>query len=399
MFRAIGRLVAASVTSVVRCLIRAFLLVTCLHSDREYVRVANLTRWRFSNLSNSLFDARVPRRRLLMVYDLTTQPYSIGDILLFQEASLVLREQHSLDLVDFALADDPSLPRADPSLAGINGANNLLFLAGVLQAAQVNPHLGSLLYFDSHLGLKRYIMDNADICFVWPPGENFCSREYLYYRILNELFFEWHSSHGALPVLSGRKVLVDWARNFNHDHVYPLVPVTVQLRNNKQFHQERNLDPGVWNEFFDHCSGRYPAKFVILCAPGEIDARFRDCANVVIAKDYHTSIEQDLALVQAAEIHIGTSSGPGTMAWFNTKPYFMVRSMIQEHLYRGMIREDGFLRFFWSSPLQRFTNSGESVELLMSEFSRMWESAALDTWTPWEAMGPGKDKEPLTWLR
>ena len=87
------------------------------------------------------------------------------------------------------------------------------------------------------------------------------------------------------------------------------------------------------------------------------------------------------------------------MAWFNGKPYFMVRAMIHEHLYRGMISENDFLRFFWSSPVQRFTNSGETVDLLMSEFSRMWESAGLGRWAPPAATDEGKRTRDLAWFR
>ena len=36
-----------------------------------------------------------------MTYDLSSQPHSIGDILVFQEASLVLKEEFDLEIIDF----------------------------------------------------------------------------------------------------------------------------------------------------------------------------------------------------------------------------------------------------------------------------------------------------------
>ena len=47
------------------------------------------------------------KRRLLSIYDLNNQPYSVGDVLLFQEASLVLRKKYGLYQIDFAFVYDP----------------------------------------------------------------------------------------------------------------------------------------------------------------------------------------------------------------------------------------------------------------------------------------------------
>jgi len=54
--------------------------------------------------------------RLLLIYDFSSQPFSIGDILIFQEASLVLRTDLGLDKTDIALVYDPSAPAVpDPA--------------------------------------------------------------------------------------------------------------------------------------------------------------------------------------------------------------------------------------------------------------------------------------------
>ena len=62
--------------------------------------VAPALTWRSSNEKD---------RRLLIIYDFSTQPFSIGDILIVQEASLVLRENFDVHTIDFAFVYDPCL--------------------------------------------------------------------------------------------------------------------------------------------------------------------------------------------------------------------------------------------------------------------------------------------------
>src|SRR3982751_2763510 len=146
-------------------------------------RLLGLLRWAYAPLGSVLRRTFPDERRLLMVYDLSSQPFSIGDILVFQEASLVVREKYHLDTVDFALVYDPQHPGAsDPVFAGNINQNNVMYhLAAILPVAQVNQHLGSLFVFNSHQHLQRFISDNADLYQVWPGALEFSEKGYLYY--------------------------------------------------------------------------------------------------------------------------------------------------------------------------------------------------------------------------
>ena len=123
----------------------------------------------------------LPARRLLIIYDFSSQPFSIGDILIFQEASLVLRERHGLGKVDFALVYDPQSPVVpDPAFKNVDTESFLFHLSSVLPAAQVNPHLGSVFLLDSHRQLERHVANNAEEYIVWPSRNQYASREYLF---------------------------------------------------------------------------------------------------------------------------------------------------------------------------------------------------------------------------
>jgi hypothetical protein len=103
---------------------------------------------------------------------------------------------------------------------------------------------------------------------------------------------------------------------------------------------------------------------------------------VVIAKDHFTTLEQDLALIEAASFHMGMSSGPSTVAQFNRKPYCIFSWKINPALFRG-IRRDGYRnRFYFSTEFQNWIIDEETTESLITEFLHMWpqiQSRAADS--------------------
>jgi hypothetical protein len=316
--------------------------------------------------------------RLLLIYDFSSQPFSVGDILVFQEASLVMRQLHGLGLVDIALVYDPARPVVNHSaFAHIRPENFLFHLSSILPAAQVNPYLGSLLLFDSHRRLESYVADNIEDYYVWPSLGDYASRDYLFYFCFKRLFADFHIRHGALPKLHSRPAVSAWASQFLREHVAGDIPVSVQLRRN-QANSARNSDYDEWSRFFRHCHSRYPVKFIVICAPSEIDPAMRELPNVVLAKDLHTSLEQDLGLIEVSRMHMGASSGPGTMAIFNDKPYCMFGFDIGPLLKDVITQEEQRMRFFFSGREQYWLPQTETLELLIQEFEYLWRSLKID---------------------
>jgi hypothetical protein len=131
----------------------------------------------------------------------------------------------------------------------------------------------------------------------------------------------------------------------------------------------------------------------------EVDDRLRQFPNVIIAKDYHTSIEQELALIQTAVFHMGAPSGLVSMAVFNSKPYLVVKWNIVPHHYRALVREDGFLRLCFAHPQQRCAVGVETPELLITEFARMWEAVHGSSWQPPVSVEENLGGKFFSWLR
>jgi hypothetical protein len=335
-------------------------------------RFARILRWGGKALRGITPAASARPRRLLIIYDLASQPFSVGDILVFQEASLVLLARYDLQKVDMVIAYEPRQPVVpDPAFREIDAESFLFHLSSILPAAQVNPNLGSLLLFDSHRQLEAYVADNADSYVVWPSLQHYASRDYLFYHAFNDLFRAHFDAHGSLPVLQSRPAAAAWAARFVEEHVGAAVAVTVQLRRSRT-DPARNSTVDAWLAFFDACASQYPAKFVVICARSEIDERLRGRPNVIVAKDHGTTLEQDLALLEAGACHMGASSGPGTMLLFGRKPYCMFSWNLKLDSIDGLIEEDGRHRFDFSTPMQSWLFEGETPELLLREFRRLW---------------------------
>ncbi len=362
-------------------------------------RIIGIFAWFFA-LPHSIFCVvRKEDRRVLMIYDLTSQPYSVGDILTFQEAGLVLLEKNNCAAVDFALVYNPARPAApDPVLSGITEDNYLFHLALILPVAQMNSRLGSLFLFNSHDHLERFVADNMDRYLVWPSAGTYFSREYLIYRIYHELLAEYYQKNNRLPALNPRPNMLSWASDFMHKHVFPFLPVTVQLRKNK-VNPGRNSNYDVWLEFFTVCKEQYPVKFIIIGAESEMDERFKRCSNVLMTKDFRAGVEQDLALINGAAIHMGAASGPGSMALFGSKPFLLLNSLSEPLLTMGFIQNGNFARALFSSPVQQITVIPETLDMLNEEFKKMWAVLDRELWDKVIKQPPNNASDIYTWLR
>ncbi len=347
-----------------------------------------------------LVPVRDTDRRLLLIYDLSSQPFSIGDILVFQEASLVLRERYKVDLVDFAIVYDNKSPAPSSRVfSDITETNVTYHLASILPVAQVNQHLGSLFVFNSHKQLEEFVVNHIDGYHIWPSGWRLLTKDYLYYDIFNKIIYDYYNENGTIPHLTCRQFLVNWAWDFYQGNVLPDIPVTVQIRNNSKFGINRNLNLDCWLEFFQACLGRYPVKFLIICSLSEMDDRLRGCPNVIMVKDFHTNIEHDLALIHTAFFHMGASSGPGTIAVFGKRPFLIVNTDLDPTLYLDSMSENGYIRLFFSHPLQRFEKGPETPDRLFSGFEEMWKSVNIDLWKAGVEFADSPCDTLLSWLR
>lgn len=330
-------------------------------------RGRGILRWHLKAFEADISDSK----RLLLIYDFESQPFSVGDILFLQAASLCVSEHTGLDRIDVALVFESSSPViCDPAFSHIKPEDFLYHLSSVLPAAQFNAKLGSLLMFDSHSRLEKFVSDNVSEYRIWPSIVLYSSKQYLFYHCINDIFPNFCKHGERLPSLQPRPALKRWAQDFiartqRHDRC-----VSIQLRRNPK-NPLRNSDYASWKRFFGHARENYPVTFFVICSQIEIDLEFREYENVVLVKDYQTSLEQDLALIEGCEFHMGPSSGPGSIAIFNRKPYCMFGFDVDEARTDSLVHDGNRLRYVFSGVDQYWIRSVENFDLICSEFNNL----------------------------
>lgn len=306
-------------------------------------------------------------KALLVIYDFISQPFSVGDILTVQAASLAVSEEEGCASVDIAMVFDKNRPVIrSPAYSHIDGETFFFHLSAILPAAQVNPKLGSLLLFDSHQKLEKYLADNADRYKIWPKISDYASREYLFYKCMNDVFSTSYQAYGHIPQLRSRTPAAQWAKAFLERHnPSGEKTVSVQIRYNSQ-NPSRNSNYSAWENFFTDVSNENQAIFFVVCGPSELPARWRNIPNVVLVKDFHTTLEQDLALISACDCHMGASSGPGMMAILGQKPYRMY-GYDGDEARLTCLRVDSARQYFSFSAENQYLIRGRETSALLRE--------------------------------
>jgi hypothetical protein len=355
-------------------------------------RLFRIINW-FLAIKNRSIDKRV-----IVIFDLSSQPFNIGDFILIQEVALVLCNKYKTNFADIAIIHDTKLPASSKEFTSISEDNILYHLASILPVAQINQNLGSIFIFNSHKQFDIHVLTNKNNYIVWPSLIRYVTKDYLYYLALNKQILPFFKQNKTIPFFKCRDFLNTWAQNFYSNNLEFEIPVTINLRKNELFGTHRNSDMDAWLKFFENCIGKYNAKFIIIGSKGEVDVRMRNLKNVIIAKDFNTGIEQDLALVNTSAFHMGASSGPISMAWFCGKPYLMFSWDGHIDEYDDLVREpNDFYRFGFSSELQKMTKKRETPDLLDKEFKNIWLKLNLNNYS--REVLKDKNNINITWLR
>jgi len=328
------------------------------------IRIGTLLRW-------ALSPYRSPRAsggRGLVVYDFSSQPVSVGDLLLARVAAECLRLRAPGQRVDIAFISES---------AGIaDAAASIDEVGRVLQAVRLDPELGNVFFFGDREEFERFLSTLPPATSIWPSPAYYVSGQYSYYLLWNELLYDCFHRYRTLPHLRSAPRARAWAEGFVAGHAGARTAVSVQLRRNLS-NPARNSDFDAWIAFFDEYVRRgEPFVFFVVGSASEVDPRLAACPNVVLAKAFHTALDQDLALIDVCAAHMGAASGPSTMAFFSDKPYVLFGWRTTDHRYRDLHAQDNVRRFYFATPDQRLIADLETTDSIEAEFARIRHALA-----------------------
>lgn len=335
--------------------------------------VTKRIRWVFPSLHFLLRPPVKSEKRILAIWDFRTVPYSIGDLLVLHERTQILRLTYQVDKVDFCFLCDSQHPVRTPGDQGVTTDNYHYHFPALVSTVYLNPHLGSFFIFDSHDQLEGFIASNVERYHTWPESREYFARHFAYCDNFDSIQ-DFYRKNNFIPYLDCRPSTLEWAYTFYIKHVLPDFPVVVHLRNNPLSGASRNAQLDAWLEFLKYCEGRFDVKFVMIGAVGEIDERFRHLPNVLIAKDYHTTAEQDLVLAYRPLIYLGSTSGPSAMAIFSKTPYiiFSYRPANETVPHEW--------NFNFATDMQKLIWVPETADVLIDEFSNLFGRVDKEGW-------------------
>jgi len=255
-------------------------------------------------------------------------PWSVGDPLVFIEMLSILKLRHNAEEIDICVvydSDNPSGIRREPN---INSENAQDYMLEFLPLFSTSPYLGSIYQFNRREEFYRFLKINIKRYDIFPPLNQHLGETYNFFNeaaisILKEIG-EFYNAQGYIPHLRIGKKESSWALWFYRNNL-PKNTIPISLTLKRTSHDPfRNANPDVWLSFIDKCKRDFPeAIFVVVGLREEVFDGLRKRSNVIIAKDFGTSVIEDLALIYTSFLHMGTATGVNCIALFSNLPYLI----------------------------------------------------------------------------
>lgn len=341
--------------------------------------------------------------KIFGIYDLNVMPHSIGDIVTFIAAIQTVRYRNNFDYYDICFIANNKQCKENLFNDLITNHNHLHYFQKLVDTIQINNSVKSIYYCNDYEEFYELYQLKRISNFVWPELPAINNKEYLHYRIYNELH-KFNQEYRFIPNIFNSDFLTKWAFAFFEKHTGDAIPITINIRNNKLFSEHRNARLDAWLDFFSYCREKYPVKFVLICAKSEIDQRYYEFANVLVAKSLDTTISQEISLIANSSLHLGSASGPATICPFVNHPSLLLNADVLPHinLYNGALvpyRDDKHVRLSFSKELQYYSTFPETADYLIDEFEKLWNAVDVEAWKQVSQYWLDyKTEAPLSWL-
>lgn len=325
------------------------------------------------------------KKRILGIWDFKALPWSIGDPLVFIERLSILKLEHNAEEIDICIVYDREFPAGN---RGKDGSHNITphnaqdYMLEFLPLFSTCPYPGTIYQFNSRKEFHSFVRNNIERYEIFPPLTQHLSETYNYYggephTIEIQTF---HNRYGYIPHLRIGERDSSWAYSF-YKRYLPEGTVPVSLSLKQTLHApERNAEPEIWLSFIDMCKVDFAeVTFVVAGLREEVFSGLRERPNIIIAKDFGTSIIEDLALIRTSFLYMATDSGPSIIALYSDLPYLLFQLHVNAMRAHGV--EPGEQYRFANDRQKIF--SGETrvtTELLFKEFKELYSRLDRNEW-------------------
>jgi len=324
------------------------------------------------------------KKRILGLWDYEALPWSVGDPLVFLETLSVIKLENNAEEIDICVVYNRDTPgghrgRRGWNILSIENAQD--YMLEFLPLFGTCPYLGSVFQFNSREEFYRFLRGNIERYYVFPRLSQHLGETYNFYGGASyREILEFYHAHGYIPHLRIGDRDSSWAQWFYLSHLPKgAVPITLSLKRTSHT-PERNADPAVWLSFMDKCKMHFPeAFFVVIGLREEIFGGLRNRSNVIIAKDFGTSIIEDLALIRTSSLYMATCSGVATIALFSDLPFLIFQWPGYSLRHMGLNPGE---KFPFLTDKQKIFDDSTTVtpELLFDEFKKLYSTLDRNRW-------------------
>jgi len=274
---------------------------------------------------------------MIGVYDFSYAPYALGDALTWTMNLNVGAAEAGVDAVDQYLVIDPGRP-SSPFQPFVDTHNYVSIIDDLFPAFLCSPWLRSLKLIRHPPSFNLFLLREAVRRRpMWPSLFSHLNRklDFISHRRIDAFY----AKHGYLPWLTAPRGYGAWADAFRRKHCDGRFVVAINVRQGALSLRPANLyrdSPWPeWQAFMARAATRHPeVVFLVLGGYTEWDRALCRLPNVLIPRAMGFGLGHELALVQRADLFMGSSSGFAAMATFCNVPYVITKI---QHLFAQYI--------------------------------------------------------------
>ena len=316
--------------------------------------------------------ARTGRRRFLAFLDYAYMPYALGDTITWIENAQVSARNsgfEEFDVLVLASRERPA-PPGQPFVTSFNYTNNI---HGLIPAFLSSPMIRNVHFLENRQTFYDLISDAHDSrAEMWPHYDAMIDERIDFIR--HHRIVDHFARLGSIPLLSAPRGFAELGAAFLSKYCKEKFSVVINVRQShlraSAAHPERDSSFETWAEFIRRSAHKHSdAAFIIVGQYADVDRRFFQLPATVQPRALGFGLGVELALLQSADLFMGTSSGFAQAALFGHPSYLVTNT---EHRAAEFFNVPAGSRHHpFGRSDQIVTWSPETVEELEFEFDKM----------------------------
>lgn len=316
--------------------------------------------------------ANAGRPRFLAFLDYAYVPYALGDTITWMEnAQVVARDAGAteMDVVVLASRERPA-PSWQPFVTPFSYTANVHGLLPAFLSSQMIRNVHLLENRQTFYDIVSDAHDGGGA--MWPAYDSVIDERMDFMSHLR--IVDHHARWGSIPLLGAPRGYAGMAEDFVAKWCPGKFRVVVNVRQSHLrtagSHPERDSRFETWAEFIHRTARRYDdVVFIVAGQYIDVDRRFAQLPATVAPRSLGYSLGVELALLQTADVFMGTSSGFAQAALFGHPAYIVTNTEPRAAPICGV--PVGARHHPFGRPDQVVTWTLETVDELEDEFDRL----------------------------